>query len=104
MGDTTYNFPPTVDAQTYSLTVNPARALPLSILSLDKDVQREALGKHFTGAGDRFFYMAFANADNHQLRSLLTDYPLVERKLYVRHGYACELYTFRFTSEGRPRG
>jgi hypothetical protein len=104
MGDTTYNFPPNVDAQSYSLTVDPARALPLSILSLDGDVQRDSLRKHLTGAGDRFFYMAFANADNHQLRLLFTEYPLVERKRYVRNGYACDLYTFRFTSEGRPRG
>jgi hypothetical protein len=104
MGDTTYNFPPTVDAQSYRLTVDPARALPLSILSLDGDVRRDALRQHLTGAGDQFFYMAFANADNHQLRLLSTEYPMIGQKRYVRNGYACDLYTFRFTSAGRPRG
>jgi hypothetical protein len=107
MGDPTYNFPPKVDAQSYGLTVDPARALPLTILSLDGDLKRDALRKHLTGAGgDQFFYMAFANADNHQLRLLLTEYkyPLVGQKRYVRNGYAVDLYTFRFTSEGRPRG
>jgi hypothetical protein len=106
MGDTTYNFPPKVDAQSYGLTVDPERALPLTILSLDGDLQRDALRKHLAGAGDRFFYMAFANADNHQLQLLLTEYkyPLVGRKRYVRNGYAFDLYTLRFTSAGRPRG
>jgi hypothetical protein len=104
MGDTTYNFPPNVDAQSYGLTVDPSRALPLTVLSLDGDGRRDSLRKHLAGADDRFFYMAFANADNHQLRLLLADYPVVGQKRYTRNGYAVELYTFRFTSEGRPRG
>ena len=98
MGDTTYNFPPHVDARSYALTVDPSNALPLSILSGDRDAQRDVLRKRVTGDGDRFFYMAFANADNHQLRFLLKEYPLVGRKQYERSGYTLDLYTFRFTS------
>jgi hypothetical protein len=98
MGDTSYNFPAHVDARSYALTLDPSHALPLSILSGDGDVQRDVLRKHVTGDGDRFFYMAFANADNHQLRLLLEQYPLVATKQYERHGYTLDVYTLRFTS------
>jgi hypothetical protein len=98
MGDTTYNFPAPVDEHTYALTLDPARALPLSILSGDGDVQRAELRKHLTGDGDRFFYMAFANADNHQLRMLLERYPLSRTTAYERSGYRLDVYTFWFSS------
>jgi hypothetical protein len=98
MGDTTYNFPPQVDERSYALTLDPSYALPLSILFRDGDVRRDVLREHLMGDGDRFFYMAFANADNHQLRMLLTQYPLVGTKQYERHGYTLDVYTFRFTS------
>lgn len=95
MGDTTYNFPPNVDARTYRLTVDPSGALPLVILSLDGDIQRAALGKRLA-EGDRFFYMALPNADNHQLRLLLGEYPVAARKRYDHEGYIVDLYTFRY--------
>jgi hypothetical protein len=99
MGDTTYNFPPQVDERSYAPTLDPSRALPLSILSGDGDVQRDELRKHVIGDGERFFYLAFANADNHQLRLLLLEqYPLVGTKQYERHGYTLDVHTFRFTS------
>ncbi len=82
MGDTTYNFPSPVDEHSYALTLDPARALPLSILSGDGDVQRGELRKHVTGDGERFFYVAFANADNHQLPMLLERYPLIRTTSY----------------------
>jgi hypothetical protein len=97
MGDTTYNFPPQVDARSYALTVDPSHALPLAILSDVADVQRDTLRKRLKGDGDRFFYMAFANANNHQLPLLLKEYTLVGTKTYERRGYALDLYTFRFT-------
>jgi hypothetical protein len=40
--------------------------------------------------------VAFANADNVQLRGLLTDYPLVRTQRYERHGYTLDLYVFSF--------
>jgi hypothetical protein len=95
MGDTTYNFPPNVDARTYRLTVDPSGALPLVVLSLDGDIQRNALGTRL-GEGDRFFYMALPNADNHQLRLLLGEYPVAARKRYDHDGYIVDLYTFRY--------
>ena len=98
MGDTTHNFPPRVDARTYVPTVDPSHALPLAILAGDGDVQRDTLRTHVAGEGGRFFYMAFANADNHQLRLLLKEYPLVAAKRYERNGYTLDLYTFQFTS------
>jgi hypothetical protein len=98
MGDTTYNFPPPVDARSYALTVDPSYALPISFVSGDAEVTREALRKSGTREGDRLFYLAFANANNHQLRLLLQLYPLVETKRYDRHGYAIDVYTFAFTS------
>jgi hypothetical protein len=98
MGDTTYNFPAPVDQDSYALTLDPARALPLSILSGDGDVQRGELRKHLTGDGERFFYMAFANADNHQLRMLLERYPLSRTTSYERSGYKLDVYTFWFSS------
>jgi hypothetical protein len=98
MGDTTYNFPAPVDEHSYALTLDPARALPLSILSGDGDVQRDQLRKHLAGDGERFFYMAFANADNHQLRMLLERYPLSRTTAYERSGYRLDVYTFWFSS------
>jgi hypothetical protein len=98
MGDTTYNFPAPVDEHSYALTLDPARALPLSILSGDGDVQRDQLRKHVAGDGERFFYMAFANADNHQLRMLLERYPLSRTTAYERSGYRLDVYTFWFSS------
>ncbi len=98
MGDTTYNFPPKVDARSYEVTVDPSRALPLSVLSGDGDVPKDALRKHVKGDGDQFFYLAFANADNHQLRLLLQLYPLVRTKQYDRNGYTLDVYTFRFAA------
>ena len=98
MGDTTYNFPAPVDEHSYALTLDPARALPLSILSGDGDVQPGQLRKHLTGEGERFFYMAFANADNHQLRMLLERYPLSRTTSYERSGYRLDVYTFWFSS------
>ena len=97
MGDTTFAFPPSVDARSYTLTADPSHALPLTILSLDWDVQRGTLRKYLTSDGDRFFYMAFANADNHQLRMLRALYPVVGTKQYQRHGYTLDVYTLQFT-------
>ena len=98
MGDTTYNFPAHVDGRSYTLTLDPSHALPLSILSNDGDEKRDVLRKYVRGDGDRFFYMAFANADNHQLQLLLREYPLAGTKRYERSGYTLDVYTFRFTS------
>ena len=99
MGDASYNFPPRVDARTHALTVDPAHALPLVVLSGDGDLRRDALGRHLRGDGDRFFYMAFPNADNHQLRLLMNDHSVVATKRYDRRGYAFDLYTFRFSTK-----
>jgi hypothetical protein len=82
----------------YALALDLSHALPFTILSGDGDVQRDVLRTHVMGDGDRFFYMAFANADNHQLRMLLKQYPLVGTKQYERNGYTLDVYTFRFTS------
>jgi hypothetical protein len=98
MGDTTYNFPPHVDGRSYKLTLDPSHAIPLSILAGDGDVMPEALRSHNLREGDRFFYMAFANADNHQLRLLRDRYPVVATKQYDRSGYTLDVFTFEFTS------
>jgi len=99
MGDTTYNFPPLVDGRTYDLTMDPSHALPLTILSGDDDVTWQAMWKAGRRPGDRFFYMAFANADNHQLNKLLRLYPVIDRKEYSRRGYSLDVYTFAYTPQ-----
>jgi hypothetical protein len=60
------------------------------------DVNRQVIASHVRSDGQLFFYIAFANADNVQLRELLKRYPLVRTKIYQRHGYTLGLYTFRF--------
>jgi hypothetical protein len=98
MGDGTYNFPPPVDGRTFDLTLDPSHAVPLSILSGDGDVERGVLRAHHLEEGDRFFYLAFANVDNHQLRLLRNRYPVVATKQYNRAGYTLDVHTFTFTA------
>jgi hypothetical protein len=97
MGDTTYNFPPDIDGRSYELTLDPSHAVLLSLLWSDTHVTPEALRSHNVQEGDRFFYVALANADNHQLRLLRDRYPIVETKQYDRSGYTLDVYTFQFT-------
>ena len=94
MGNAVYFFPPEIDGRTYALTPNPAHAVPLFVGI--GDVTREALRSHGLTDGDSFYYVAFPNADNVQLKPLLNEYSLVATKKYDRHGYTLDLYTFRF--------
>jgi hypothetical protein len=95
MGNAIYNFPPEVDRESYALTANPLRAVPFFVAI--GDVPRDVLASHVRHDGEPFFYVAFANADNAQLQTLLKEYPLVGTKQYQRYGYTLDLYTFRFT-------
>jgi hypothetical protein len=95
MGNAIYNFPPDVDGRDYTLTADPSHAVPL-VVALG-DVKRDVLASHVRNDGQLFYYVAFANADNVQLRELLKQYPLVRTKTYERHGYTMDLYTFRFS-------
>lgn len=99
MGNAIYNFPPDVDGRDYRLTANPAHALPLFVAM--GDVSREVIASQLRRDGDLFHYVAFANADNAQLRSLLATYEVVATKTYNRFGYTLDLYTFRFTFDRR---
>ena len=94
MGNAIYNFPPDVDGRDYTLTADPTHAVPFFVAL--GDVNREVIASHVRSDGQLFFYIAFANADNVQLRELLKRYPLVRTKTYQRHGYTLDLYTFRF--------
>ena len=98
MGDTRYAFPSPIDERSYTPTVDPSHAIQFYILSMDWEVQRDVLRSHGLADGDPFVYLALANADNHQLRLLRAQYPLVGAKQYDRNGYTLDLYTFRFTS------
>jgi len=98
VGDGTYNFPPAVDGRTFDLTLDPTHALPLSILSGDGDVESSVLRAHHLKDGDRFFYLAFANVDNHQLRLLRNRYAVERTRQYNRNGYTLDVHTFRFTA------
>ena len=95
MGNAIYNFPPDVDGRDYSLTADPSHALPFFVAL--GDVNRDVIASHVRSDGQLFFYVAFANADNVQLQTLLKRYPLVQAKTYERHGYTLDLYTFRFS-------
>jgi hypothetical protein len=95
MGNAIYNFPPAVDGRDYTLTANPAHAVPFWVAI--GDASRDAIGSHVQRDGELFFYIAFANADNVQLPELLKNYPLVGMKKYDRYGYTLDLYTFRFS-------
>lgn len=99
MAETVYNFPPAIDAQSYAPTLDPSHALPLDILWRDTDVQPAVLREHVAGDGAPIVYLAFANADNHQLRMLQDLYPVVGVKRYDRSGYWLDVYTLSF----RPR-
>ena len=94
MGNAIYNFPPEVDGRSYRLTADPSHAVPLFVAI--GDVKRDVLQLHVRRAGELFFYVAFANADNDQLRNLLKEYALVATRQYQRNGYTLDLYTFRF--------
>jgi len=94
MGNAIYNFPPDIDGRDYRLTSEPSHVLPLFVAL--GDVKREVIASHMQRNGQLFYYVAFANADNVQLRGLLADYPLVRSKRYQRHGYALDLYVFSF--------
>ena len=95
MGNAIYNFPADVDGRDYTLTANPAHAVPFWIAI--GDVSRDAIASHVRSDGELFFYIAFANADNVQLQELLKKYPLVGTKKYDRYGYTLDVYTFRFS-------
>jgi hypothetical protein len=94
MGNALYNFPPDVEGPRYALTADPSRAIPFFVAI--GDVARSVLQTHLQREGELFFYMAFPNADNEQLRNLLNEYGLVAKKQYKRYGYTLDLYTFRF--------
>ncbi len=94
MGNAIYEFPPTIDGRTYELTSEPTHALPL-VIAIG---ERHAVESHVRREGERFFYVAFPNADNLQLPGLLNAYELISKKQYERHGYTVDLYTFRFSS------
>jgi hypothetical protein len=94
MGNAIYNFPPEVDGRSYGLSADPSHAVPLFVAV--GDVKRDVLQLHLRREGELFFYVAFANADNDQLRNLLKEYALVATKPYRRNGYTLDLYTFRF--------
>lgn len=95
MGNAIYNFPPDVDGRDYTLTPNPARAVPFFIAI--GDVKRDVIASRIRSDDEPFYYVAFANADNSMLAGLLKDYPLIGKKQYERHGYTLDLYTFRFS-------
>ena len=76
-----------------------AKALGVAFVALG-DVKRDVLASHVRSDGQLFYYMAFANADNVQLRELLKRYPLVRVRTYTRFGYTLDLYTFRFSFTG----
>ena len=94
MGNAIYNFPPDVDGRDYTLTADPSHAVPFFVAL--GDVNRDVIASHVRSDGQLFFYIAFANADNVQLRELLKRYQLVRTKTYERQGYTLDLYTFRF--------
>ena len=94
MGNAIYNFPPDVDGRDYTLTARPSHVLPLFVAI--GDVKREVIASHMQRNGQPFYYVAFANADNVQLRGLLADYPLLRSKRYQRHGYTLDVYVFSF--------
>ena len=95
MGNAIFNFPHDVDGRDYTLTANPAHALPFFVAI--GDVKRDVIGSHIRREGDPFYYVAFANAHNEGLDDLMRDYPLVGQKQYERHGYTLDVYTFRFS-------
>ena len=100
MGNAIYNFPPDVDGRDYTLTARPSHVLPLFVAI--GDVKREVIASHMQRNGQPFYYVAFANADNVQLRGLLADYPLLRSKRYQRHGYTLDVYVFSFPLIYRP--
>ena len=95
MGNAIYNFPPDVDGRDYTLTSNPTRAVPFFVAI--GDVKRDAIASHVRTEGELFYYVAFANADNVQLRELLKKYALVGSKTYSRYGYTLDVHTFRWS-------